>query len=127
MNKIVGKIIFVGQTQVLSDKFQKREFALETSEKYPQKILFQLVNDKCVLLDNVKQNETIEVAFNINGREWAKDGVTRYFNTLNAWSIVYPNINQTKETKHWSGLNGDIAQDMVDKGLESMYGNDMPF
>lgn len=27
-------------------------------------------------------------------------------------------------TKHWSGLNGDIAQDMVDKGLENMYRND---
>ena len=31
--------------------------------------------------------------------------------------------------RHWSGLNGDIAQDMLDKGLESMYAddNDYPF
>ena len=28
------------------------------------------------------------------------------------------------ETKHWSGLNGDIAQDMLDKGLENMYADD---
>jgi hypothetical protein len=32
--------------------------------------------------------------------------------------------SQPKEPKHWSGLNGDIAQDMVDKGLESMYADD---
>lgn len=37
--------------------------------------------------------------------------------------------SQPKEPKHWSGLNGDIAQDMLDKGLESMYAddNDYPF
>jgi hypothetical protein len=33
------------------------------------------------------------------------------------------------EKPHWSGLNGEIAQDMVDKGLEQMYEDesDYPF
>lgn len=30
------------------------------------------------------------------------------------------------EKKHWSGLNGDIAQDQVDVGLENMYRSDAP-
>jgi hypothetical protein len=35
---------------------------------------------------------------------------------------------QPTVVKHWSGLNGDIAQDMLDKGLENMYADDdFPF
>jgi hypothetical protein len=30
----------------------------------------------------------------------------------------------SSETKHWSGLNGDIAQDMLDQGLNQMLDND---
>jgi hypothetical protein len=31
---------------------------------------------------------------------------------------------QPTEKKHWSGLNGDIAQDMLDQGLNQMLDND---
>jgi hypothetical protein len=36
-------------------------------------------------------------------------------------------LSSPKETKHWSGLNGDIAQDMLDKGLENMYADDSDY
>ena len=33
----------------------------------------------------------------------------------------------TEPQKHWSGLNGDIAQDMLDQGLNQMLDDDYPF
>jgi len=34
---------------------------------------------------------------------------------------------QPTEKKHWSGLNGEIAQDMLDQGLNQMLDDDYPF
>lgn len=41
-------------------------------------------------------------------------------------SSTHQPASQPKEPKHWSGLNGEIAQNMVDAGLENMYRNDEP-
>jgi hypothetical protein len=35
-----------------------------------------------------------------------------------------PKESEPVEKKHWSGLNGDIAQDMLDQGLNQMLDND---
>ena len=77
-------------TKVISEKFSKREFVVETmDEKYPQVILFQLVNDKCGLLDTISNGEEVEISFNLRGREWTNptSGEVRVFNTLDAFRV----------------------------------------
>lgn len=85
---IKGQIKVVKETIQVTDSFKKREFVITTNEdKYPQDILFQLSQDKVSLLDTIQVNELVEVEFNLRGRGFEKDGVTRYFNQLEAWKV----------------------------------------
>lgn len=86
---IKGQIKAVKETIQVTDSFKKREFVITTNEdKYPQDILFQLSQDKVSLLDTIQVNELVEVEFNLRGRGFEKDGVTKYFNSLSAWKIT---------------------------------------
>jgi hypothetical protein len=86
---ITGIIKVKKDTQVISDKFKKREFVLtDNSSQYPQHISFQCTQDKCSLLDSINEGETVTVHFNLRGREWTSpQGEVKYFNTLEAWKI----------------------------------------
>ena len=86
---IKGQIKAVKETIQVTDSFKKREFVITTNEdKYPQDILFQLSQDKVSLLDTIQVNELVEVDFNLRGRGFEKDGVTKYFNSLECWKIT---------------------------------------
>jgi len=88
MFKLTGTVKVINPTQVISEKFSKREFVIETQDQYPQLVMFQATQDKCSLLDNVQQNSQVEVSFNLRGREWTSPaGEVKYFNTLEAWRI----------------------------------------
>jgi len=56
---------------------------IETEEQYPQFVKFQLVQDKCELIDAHNEGEKIKVHFDLRGREWNE----KYFTNLNAWRI----------------------------------------
>jgi hypothetical protein len=86
--QVAGKLIVVNPTQVVSEKFSKRTFVVETDDKFPQQIEFQLTQDKCDYLDQYKVGEQVNVSLNIRGRSWTNpQGETKYFNTLEAWRI----------------------------------------
>lgn len=89
MYKLTGTVKVVNDTVQVSEKFSKREFVItDSSSMYPQDILFQLTQDKCSIIDGVNVNDTVEVSFNLRGREWVSpQGEVRYFNTLDAWRV----------------------------------------
>ena len=90
MFSLKGTIKVINEEQVISEKFKKREFVLEdNSGQYPQVISFQLAQDKTSLIDGYSEGSEITVYFNLRGREWTspKDGLVKYFNTLDAWKI----------------------------------------
>jgi len=66
-----------------SERFQAREFVIETEEQYPQFVKFQLVQDKCNLIDEHNEGDRLKVSFDLRGREW--NG--KYFTNLHAWKI----------------------------------------
>lgn len=85
-----GTIKVINDTQKISDSFSKREFVVvDSSGKYEQTIQLQLVQDNCAKLDGFKEGDSVNVSFNLNGREWTnpKDGVVRFFNSLDAWKV----------------------------------------
>jgi hypothetical protein len=84
-----GKLIKAFDAVQVSNKFRKREFVVEIADgKYPQLVSFQLTGDKCALLDSIEDGETVDVEFNLRGREWTSPkGEVRYFNALDAWAI----------------------------------------
>ncbi|PHN08070.1 DUF3127 domain-containing protein [Flavilitoribacter nigricans] len=71
-------------TENKTGTFQAREFVIEVADgNYPQLVKFQLVQDRCALLDPFQENEKIKVHFDLRGREW--NG--KYFTNLNAWRL----------------------------------------
>lgn len=94
--KISGQIIHIGQLEVMSEKFKKREFVIQTEGKFPQEIQVQVTQDRCDLLNNLKHGDIIDASINIRGRSWtSKEGVKKWFNSIEAWSINYGNSSGT--------------------------------
>jgi hypothetical protein len=87
--ELSGTIIEIFPSQTFGKGFRKREFVLEVGDKYPQKIIFQLVQEKCNIIDSYSVGDQVTVSFNINGRDWTdKMGTVKYFNSLEAWRIA---------------------------------------
>ncbi len=87
---IRGKIHAIFDTQQVSDTFKKREFVVEYAEnpQYPEYLKFELIQDKCDILDKFKTGQEVEVYFNLKGREWTNPkGEKIYFNSLQAWRL----------------------------------------
>ncbi|MDX9811913.1 MAG: DUF3127 domain-containing protein [Bacteroidales bacterium] len=90
--EITGKVIDVAPVNQVSDKFKKREFVIEKKETggsamFIDYIKFQLVQDKCDLINESFINEEVKVWFNLKGNRWERDGKVNYFTNLDAWKI----------------------------------------
>lgn len=111
-------------TQDVSASFKKRDFVLMVSDnpQYPQYVLFQLTQEKCVLLDSFQMGITIEVNFNLRGRAWTSpQGETKYFNTLEAWKL-----NSVGATQTSAAPSAPVAPAPIDLAKTS-DSDDMPF
>jgi len=90
--EISGKVIEVMPVIQVSDKFRKREFVLEKKEAgggaiFIDYIKFQLVQDKCEMINESFIHDEIKVWFNIRGNKWEREGKVNYFTNLDAWKI----------------------------------------
>jgi len=90
--EIVGKVIDVFPAVQVSDKFRKREFVIEKKEAgggavFVDYIKFQLVQDKCDLINESFLQEEVKIWFNLKGNKWERDGKINYFTNLDAWKI----------------------------------------
>ena len=89
--KVTGTVYKVFDTQIISESFKKREFVVQTDDKYPQLVKFELTQDNCSKADDLKAGQAVEVGFNIRGREWTSPkNEVKYFVSLNAWRISTP-------------------------------------
>lgn len=85
--EVEGKLIKKFDTESKTQTFQAREFVIEVSDgNYPQMVKFQLVQDRCALVDEYNEGEQVKVHFDLRGREW--NG--KYFTNLNAWRLERP-------------------------------------
>ena len=105
---------------------------LKTNEKYPQLITIQVINDKCALLDNIQEGEHVTAKINLRGREWInKLGEAKYFNTIEAWSVVYSTPDELPTDFNAKKYAVNEANKMFKKDIEKDYENefndDLPF
>jgi len=78
------KIKLISDTQNFPSGFSKREFVVTTGDgKYPQDLKFEVVKDKCEILDNYKEGQEVQVNFDIRGNEY--NG--KYYVNLSCWKI----------------------------------------
>jgi len=84
---VTGTILVINDTNVVSDKFKKREFVLEVPDgNYPQKLLIETINDRTNLLDKYHVGDELTAHINLRGRSFEKkDGSTGYFNSIECW------------------------------------------
>ena len=126
--KITGKVFKIFDTQRISDTFSKREFVLEYADNpmYPQLCIFQCVGKNLGILDTIKPSQSVEVSFNLRGREWiAPSGEKRYFNSLEAWKVT-PVVG-TDETMEVQQNQKTKEKDPEVTLAELEDGDDLPF
>lgn len=87
--EVQGKIKMIDETKTYGNNgFRKREVVITTEEQYPQHILVEFVQDKCDLLNNYAEGQSVKISINLRGREWTNpQGETKYFNSVQGWRI----------------------------------------
>ena len=84
MYEAAGKMKWIGTTQSFPSGFTKREFVVTTAhDKYPQDIKFEVVKDKCPVLDDFDLGQDVQVSFDFRGNEY--NG--KYFVNLACWKL----------------------------------------
>lgn len=78
-----GKVKVINETQTFDSGFQKRVFVVTTDGEWPQDIKFEVVKDKCSLLDQFSNGQEVTVNFDVRGNEY--NG--KYYVNLAAWRI----------------------------------------
>lgn len=122
---IKGKILEIKDTVQVKETFRKRELIVEYAEnpQYPEFIKFELIQDKCDLLDNLQVDQEVDVHFNLRGRKWTDpQGEVKYFNSLLAWRID-PVSASTGQEDGDPGTDEEPAWLSADDGGE----DDLPF
>lgn len=85
MYEATGKIKLISDTQSFPSGFSKREFVVTTGDsKYPQDLKFEVVKDKCAVLDNFREGQDVVVNFDIRGNEY--NG--KYYVNLSCWKLT---------------------------------------
>jgi Domain of unknown function (DUF3127) len=118
--EITGVLEKKNPTQVVSDKFKKREFIVALNEDvngktYTNFAKMQLVQQKCDILDKFNEGDTIKVNFNIKGMSWEKDGKTQYITNLDAWRVEAVDNPSTGYTPQ-NNSGGNVGSGEVDDG-----------
>ena len=123
--EITGKVIEIYPTVQVSDKFRKREFVIEKKEAggaavFVDYLKFQLVQDKCDLINESFLHEEIRIFFNLKGNKWERDGKINYFTNLDAWKI-----EKTSATGHEQNYTPNNTLEDIPPENDEL--NDLPF
>ena len=128
--EIKGKIKKISETVQISDRFRKREFVVEyaSNPDYPQPLQFEMVQDRCELLDPFEVGQEVEIFFDLRGREWTNpQGDVKVFNSLQAWKLV---LEQNSSSLSSPGSVKKISDPVPDEKpgwLENESPDDLPF
>jgi len=130
---ITGNIVEIFETQQITDSFKKREFVVEYSENpsYPEFIKFEIIQDRCALLDDYKPGDNVSVSFNLKGRKWTDpQGQTKYFNSLQAWRLEEVSSGSEAPPMEQNGPSAEpewLKSNSTTKDGDPMEENDLPF
>jgi len=101
MGQEKGKLHLILATEQVTEKFKKREFILEIGDQYKEYPKFQLVNDKCSLIEHFIEGQEVTVSYNLRGKPFKnKQGQDVYYTNLDAWKVeLTENANNTVVSK----------------------------
>lgn len=121
--ELTGRIKKIEPTKEYgTNGFKKREVVITTEDQYPQHIMIEFVQDKCALLDQVKEGQNVKITFDIRGREWINpQGEAKYFNSLNGWKVDLLQSNTPQP------MSPEDKFEEVDPFVDSNEPDDLPF
>ena len=128
--EIKGKIKNISETVQISERFRKREFVVEyaSNPDYPQPLQFEMVQDRCELLDTFEVGQEVEISFDLRGREWTNpQGQVKYFNTLQAWKLVSEQSSVTTSPITTAQTTSEPVPDEKPGWLENESSDGLPF
>lgn len=128
MYEAAGKIKVISETQSFPSGFTKREFVVTTAhDKYPQDLKFELVKDKCSMLDSYEVGQEVQVNFDIRGNEY--NG--KYFVNLSCWKLQTgggsPGPSGGSRQAPASQASGSGEPDMSDLRKDDDFDDEPPF
>lgn len=126
MYEAAGKIKVINETQSFPSGFTKREFVVTTAhDKFPQDLKFEIVKDKCSLLDAYEVGQDVQVSFDIRGNEY--NG--KYFVNLSCWKIQAGNGGSESSGASRPQARGQAAAEpsMAELRNEDDFDDDVPF
>lgn len=112
--------------QTFGSGFTKREFVITTGDtKWPQDIKFEVVKDKCALLDQFSTGQAVSVSFDIRGNEY--NG--KYYVNLNCWKIQAGSGGNQSSPPQQSNDIPDFSNDSQggEPSMDDLRGDDIPF
>jgi hypothetical protein len=128
-----GTIHSIGQTEVKSEKFAKRDLVLAIVDgNYTQYLNVQFSNANCEKLDQFSVGQEVVIPINLRGRLWTgNDGVEKCFNSIEGWAIV----DQLEMEKYKSQAKqestpkmGNIEQNFQEAAIQDMVDDELfPF
>jgi single-strand DNA-binding protein len=121
--EVEGKLHKKFDTESKTETFQARDFVIEIEGNYPQLVKFQLVQDRCALLDPFEEGQMIKVHFDLRGREW--NG--KYFTNLNAWRLEQAGQAQAAPTASAAPPASDDTFPSADDEPAAEADDDLPF
>ena len=138
--EVTGKLAVKYDTQQVKESFKKREFVLDITEEingnvYTNFAKFQVVQNKCEILDRFNEGDQLKVSFNIRGNRWEKDGKVNYITNLDAWRIESASAAQpamAQPSPSYTNMN-QTGNNAAPQGAGSFYNpspenaDDLPF
>ena len=115
--EVEGKLHKKFDVEKKSGTFQTREFVIVVESQYPQFVKFQLVQDRCDIIDNIPEGAEVKVYFDLRGREWQG----KYFTNLQAWRVEAAGSESKANTS-----KGDFPSS-IPSGNDGGSYDDLPF
>jgi len=119
--ELEGTLYKVYPTQVVSDRFSKREFVIKNKEgEYDNYVKIQLTNAKVDLIDAYQPGQEIKVSVNIGCRPYVdKNNMEQFYTNISAWRIQ-PLAAQSSNN---SNINPEFVHEQHSQGGDE----DLPF
>ena len=111
--EITGKIIQVlpeqgGVSKTSGKEWRLQSYVLETQEKYPKKVHFEIFGDDRIKSNQCNIDDIVTVSFDIESREF--NG--RWYTSIRAWRVVDAALTQDAPKEEVQEI--DLLADMLD-------------